>query len=49
MKKKDLEQWNEAERDRPMKKQDRGKKMKEGPILVWHVEESFFVAAVEPG
>ncbi len=22
--------------------------MKEGPILVWHVEESFFVAAVEP-
>jgi hypothetical protein len=31
-----------------MKKQDRGEKMKEGPILVWHVEESFVVAAVEP-
>ena len=31
-----------------MKKQDRGKKRKEGPILVWHVEELFVVAAVEP-
>jgi hypothetical protein len=31
-----------------MKKQDREKKMREGPIWGWHMDESFFVAAVDP-